>query len=212
LFNLTGANPGSVRKNLAVHVSLSSILHNVKELTHRRRRLTRRAEAMLPEFFQGTRSCFRLPGRSSALSDCVDQWEQQVLASSTLAGCIRDVFVCQHPVFVFRQKPKFENLKPEFAFDFRGLLRSLPPFGAALFSDGRVIGGEFSDGKPPRDKSEKKLDATRHAMWKSRLSDQRFRPSAAVAQKWGGIPCRRPTHPMGLPVLPHLCPIGTKHC
>jgi hypothetical protein len=67
---------------------------------------------MLPEFFQGTRSCFRLPGRSSALSDCVDQWEQQVLASSTLAGCIRDVSACQHPIFAFRFEPKLENLKP----------------------------------------------------------------------------------------------------
>ncbi|WP_210338040.1 hypothetical protein, partial [Devosia sediminis] len=34
--------PDPARKNLAVHVSLSSILHNVKELTHRRHRLTRR--------------------------------------------------------------------------------------------------------------------------------------------------------------------------
>ncbi|WP_210283212.1 hypothetical protein, partial [Devosia subaequoris] len=88
--NQPGIASQPVRKNLAVHVSLSSILHNVKELTHRRHRLTRRVEALLPEFLQRTRCYRRLPGRSSALSDCADQWEQQVLASSALAGCIRD--------------------------------------------------------------------------------------------------------------------------
>jgi len=112
-YNQSGIASKPVRKNLAVHVSLSSILHNVKELTHRRHRLTRRLEAMLPEFLQRTRSQLRLPGRSSALSDCAELWEQQVLASSALAGCIRDALVCQQPIFVFRQKPKLENLKPK---------------------------------------------------------------------------------------------------
>jgi hypothetical protein len=130
-------------------------LHNVKELTHRRHRPIRRLEAGLPVFFQGTRSCVRLPGRSSALSDCVDQWEQQVLASSTLAGCIRDDSVCQHPVFVFRQSAKFETLKLKFAFSFRNLPSSSPPSGAALFSDGRVIVTGISLGKPPDAKNRK---------------------------------------------------------
>ncbi len=33
----------------------------------------------------------RLPGRSSALSDCADQWECLALTSSTLAGSNRDI-------------------------------------------------------------------------------------------------------------------------
>ena len=44
----------------------------------------------------------RLPGRSSALSDCADQWECLALTSSTLAGSNRDICVCQHPFFVFQ--------------------------------------------------------------------------------------------------------------
>jgi hypothetical protein len=76
-----------------------------------------------------------------------------VLASSTLAGCIRDVFVCQHPIFVFRQRRKSESLKSKIILDFRGLPQSLPPIGAALFGDGRVIEIAFATGKPPYDKS-----------------------------------------------------------
>jgi hypothetical protein len=163
------------------------------------------------------RSCVRLPGRSSALSDCADQWEQQVLASSTLAGCIRDVLVCQHPVFVFQRKLKLENLKAKFAFDFRGLPSNSPPVGAALFSDGRVIGGQFSDGKPPREKKSKNLISHPVVMWISRLTHQRFRVFPPDVSRWDctiafSRPPNSPGSARGLPVSPYLWPIGAKHC
>jgi len=46
---------------------------------------------------------FRLPGSKSALSVIAEQWEQQVLGVVNVAGCMRDISVCQHPVFSFRK-------------------------------------------------------------------------------------------------------------
>jgi hypothetical protein len=59
-------------------------------------------EALASEFLR-TEAYLRLPGSSSALSVIAEQWEQQVLGVVSGAGCIRDVFVCQHPIFNFRQ-------------------------------------------------------------------------------------------------------------
>src|SRR5690606_37734397 len=63
-------NSASVRKNLAGHVSLSSILHNVKEQTQQPFRSQRPKEQTLRILnLSETRVSFRLPGRSSALRD-----------------------------------------------------------------------------------------------------------------------------------------------
>jgi len=95
-----------------------------------------------------------------------------MLASSALAGCSRDVLVCQQPNFVFRRLPKLEILKAKFSFDFRGLLRCPPPFGAALFSDGRVIGIGFALGKPLNDKTDIFPAHRLGVMWKTRPNYQ----------------------------------------
>jgi hypothetical protein len=73
-------------------------------------------EALASAFFQGTGFSVRLPGRSSALSEIAEQWERLALGVVNVAGCSRDVFVCQHPIFVFRFEPKLENLKPKISF------------------------------------------------------------------------------------------------
>jgi hypothetical protein len=65
-------------------------------------------EAVASEL-RGTEAYLRLPGSSSALSVFADQWEQQVLGVVSEAGCIRDVFVCQHPNFQLSEGPNFET-------------------------------------------------------------------------------------------------------
>jgi len=67
--------PASVRKNLAVHVSLSSFLHNVKELTFTPH-WQNVGGNQVPDFNQQNKLIIRLPGRSSALSDFAKLWEQ----------------------------------------------------------------------------------------------------------------------------------------
>lgn len=94
-------------------------LHNVKEPTSLPKRARTSSENSVSTFFEGTRSLIRLPGRSSALSEAADQWERQALASSTFAGCTRDVSVCQHPISDLRFDPKLENLKPRIALPFQ---------------------------------------------------------------------------------------------
>ena len=91
-------------------------LHNFKELTSLPSRARTSLEALASTFFQGTGVSVRLPGRSSALSEIVEQWERLALGVVNVAGCSRDVFVCQHPIFVFRFEPKLENLKPKISF------------------------------------------------------------------------------------------------
>ena len=91
-------------------------LHNFKELTSLPSRARTSLEAVASTFFQGTGVSVRLPGRSSALSENAEQWERLALGVVNVAGCIRDVFVCQHPIFVFRFEPKLENLKPKISF------------------------------------------------------------------------------------------------
>jgi hypothetical protein len=77
-------------------------LHNFKELTSLPSRARTSLEALASTFFQGTGVSVRLPGRSSALSEIVEQWERLALGVVNVAGCSRDVFVCQHPIFIFR--------------------------------------------------------------------------------------------------------------
>ena len=91
-------------------------LHNFKELTSLPSRARTSLEALASAFFQGTGVSVRLPGRSSALSENAEQWERSSLGVVNVAGCSRDVFVCQHPIFVFRFEPKLENLKPKISF------------------------------------------------------------------------------------------------
>src|SRR5690606_19686134 len=91
-------------------------LHNFKEPTSLPSRARTSLEAVASAFFQETGLSVRLPGRSSALSEIVEQWERQALGVVNVAGCSRDVLVCQHPIFVFRFEPKLENLKPKISF------------------------------------------------------------------------------------------------
>ena len=86
-------------------------LHNVKERTSGAS-FEGDVSGSRASKISGTRRRFRLPGSTSALSVIVEQWEQQVLGVVNVAGCIRDVFVCQHPIFNFR---KVRTLKPEIA-------------------------------------------------------------------------------------------------
>jgi len=58
-------NSASVRKNLAVHVSLSSILHNVKEQTYQPQRPKRLKEQKLRIRFPTETAIPRLPGQSA---------------------------------------------------------------------------------------------------------------------------------------------------
>ena len=85
-------------------------LHNFKELTSLPSRARTSLEALASAFFQGTELFFRLPGRSSALSENAEQWERSSLDVVNVAGCSRDVFVCQHPISDFRFLPNFEKL------------------------------------------------------------------------------------------------------
>lgn len=92
-------------------------LHNFKELTSLPSRARTSLEALASTFFQGTEVSVRLPGRSSALSEIVEQWERLALGVVNVAGCSRDVFVCQHPIFDFRFLPNFENQKISVAWN-----------------------------------------------------------------------------------------------
>src|SRR5690606_36992200 len=92
-------------------------LHNVKELTSLPSRTRTSWEASLPNSYREHDLLFRLPGRSSALSESVEQWERLALGVVNVAGCIRDRLVCQHPIFVFRFDPKLENLKVTIAWN-----------------------------------------------------------------------------------------------
>ena len=49
----------------------------------------------------GTETCLRLPGSNPALSVIAEQWERLALDVVSEAGSIRDVTVCQHPIFNF---------------------------------------------------------------------------------------------------------------
>jgi hypothetical protein len=88
-FRPTEPEPGGSRKNLAVHVSLSSNLHNVKELT---------PFASLDGGVGGGRASgisrtvvlLRLPGSRPALSEIAEQWERLALDVVSGAGCSRD--------------------------------------------------------------------------------------------------------------------------
>src|SRR5690606_9757246 len=66
LFNLTGIAPGSVRKNLAVHVSLSSYLQCQKSDPSPSPADTS-TEVVPPHSFRKARFSVRRTGRSSAL-------------------------------------------------------------------------------------------------------------------------------------------------
>src|SRR5690606_10036761 len=79
--------PASVRKNLAVHVSLSSIFTISKSRPRCPSRARTSLEAVASAFFKETGVSVRLPGRSSALSEIVEQWEQQALGVVNVAGC-----------------------------------------------------------------------------------------------------------------------------
>ena len=77
-------------------------LHAVKELTldpcgHQRHRKPR-----LPEFW-GQNVASGCPAASLPFRYCAEQWERSSLGVVNVAGCSRDVSVCQHPISIFRK-------------------------------------------------------------------------------------------------------------
>lgn len=84
------------------------------------------------------------PADHTALSENAEQWERLALGVVNVAGYIRDIFVCQHPNFVFRFDPKLETRNTKFLCYFSGLPQCSPPFGAALCSGERGYREGFS--------------------------------------------------------------------
>jgi hypothetical protein len=82
-------------------------LHNFKELTPGATFVGGVGGSQASEF-RSAKPSLRLPGSRPALSGIAEQWERLALGVVSGAGCIRDVSVCQHPIFNFRQnrKPK----------------------------------------------------------------------------------------------------------
>ena len=83
-------------------------LHNFKELTSGpaagRRRWKQRFRILANRTFSPVARQQVCPFR------IVEQWERSSLDVVNVAGCSRDVFVCQHPIFDFRFLPNFEKL------------------------------------------------------------------------------------------------------
>ena len=105
---------------------------------------------------------FRIPpGKQNLSSGCpADRLPcQRTLNSGSnalgvvnVAGCSRDVFVCQHPIFVFQQN-RNSKTRNQILICFQWFASCPPPFGAALFSDERVIGAASGAVNTPMRKS-----------------------------------------------------------
>jgi hypothetical protein len=80
-----------------------------------------------------------------------------------------------------RRWRKFET---KISFRFSDLLLRSPPFGAALFSDDRVIGGTRFSVNDPNDKNDIFSSGDQRVPWKTRLKCQRFQASHAVSSIW----------------------------
>jgi hypothetical protein len=91
-----------------------------------------------------------------------------------------------------RRWRKFET---KISFRFSDLLLRSPPFGAALFSDDRVIGGTRFSVNDPNDKNDIFSSGDQLVPWKTRLKCQRFQASRAVSSIWDF--CRRRTRAPG---------------
>jgi len=120
-----------------------------------------------------------LPGSISALSRITEQWEQSSLGVVSVAGYIQNLAARQHPFSFFflagksSNQTEIRNLQNrKLLFDFRGLLPCPPPFGAALFSDERVIGAAFCPVTPLDDKNDTFLILPDEAVWKTRPNHQ----------------------------------------
>ena len=132
-----------------------------------------------------TVDCLRLPGSHPALSDCANQWEQTSRSRrSALGGFIQNISSCQHPNFVFRRTPKTEPRLRKLLFIIKGLLQSLALRGAAVFSDGRVLGGAFFPVNDPSAKHQKKLKALASLRWKTLLNHQSLRATPLAVLIW----------------------------
>ena len=140
-------------------------------------------EALASAFFQGTGVSVRLPGRSSALSENAEQWERLALGVVNVAGCIRDVFVCQHPIFDFRFLPNFENQKISVAWNLHAEIANFLVISVACFrarrrlaprssAMSRVIGATLLAVKPPKRQKRHFLILSVLTMWKTRLNYQ----------------------------------------
>ena len=140
-------------------------------------------EALASTFFQETELFFRLPGRSSALSENAEQWERSSLDVVNVAGCSRDVFVCQHPIFDFRFLPNFENRKVSVAWNLHTEIANFLVISEACCSFGplpaprsaamsRVIGAPHFPVNPPKRQKRHFLNFQILTMWKTLLSHQ----------------------------------------
>ncbi len=142
------------RKNLAVHVSLSSCLHNVKELTQHKPRHTRNQSlSKKPSSQSSSPPVARQP--PCPVKENANQWEPLKLASSTFSGYMKVKGDCQHPFSSFSIKTTkgqdHQTRKPPSRFF--NHLSSLPhhpvPRGAALCSgEGGSKGERFGCQQP----------------------------------------------------------------
>lgn len=67
------------------------------------------------------------------------QWERQALGVVNGAGCIRGIFACQHPIFIFRSRPETENLRSKIAFISQWFASVVAAFPRRRLSDGGYI-------------------------------------------------------------------------
>ena len=140
-------------------------------------------EALASTFFQGTELFFRLPGRSSALSENAEQWERSSLDVVNVAGCSRDRLACQHPIFNFRLVPNFENLKVSIAWNLQSEISNFLGTSEACCSFGplpaprsaamsRVIGAGLLAVNPSKRQKRHFLILPFPPVWKTRLNHQ----------------------------------------
>jgi hypothetical protein len=112
--------PGGSRKNLAVHVSLSSNLHNVKELTPIP--LARQASVEgEPSEFSRNKIYHPVARQQSCPFRFRQQWEPLVLGVVNVAGCRPGPRTCQHPCLNFRSVPSFFCHPPAHTPGFAGV-------------------------------------------------------------------------------------------
>ena len=147
-------------------------LHNFKELTSLPSRARTSLEASLPNSFREHDLMSGCPADRLPFQKALNSGSGKRSASSTW----RVVFEAFSSVntlfsfFVLNRNSKTRNRK--FLFDFSGLLLCLPPFGAALFSDERVIGATLLAVNPPKRQNRHFLILPVPAVWKTRLNHQ----------------------------------------
>jgi hypothetical protein len=97
-----------------------------------------------------------------------------------------------------RRWRKFET---KISFRFSDLLLRSPPFGAALFSDDRVIGGTRFSVNDPNDKNDIFSSGDQLVPWKTRLKCQRFQASRTVSSIWDFFAAEQERQVLAAPLM-----------